>query len=269
MSTGSAMADYFDALAARALGTTSVVRPALVPRFAWTDDGPELLPSDEPDETALGGAPGDLRPRRDPPAPDADGGETARAERPDVEVAAEGVPVKEPRRAPPQGEPVEAAGPRPATPHRPDRVAGAERLVTGQPKPRPGRRQHASSRAEPADDLPPVAASAPPTGVGKPVSARPVTASSRKRPRPTPERGHRGRAAESPAPRGPRDLEGDAMLFEEPVRDDPHPVHVTVTIGRVEVHSPPKPAPPTRPQASRWPEPRLSLQDYLRNADRR
>lgn len=221
------MADIFDVLAARALGTASTLVPAPVPRFAaplraQLYDGPALVRSDGP---TLGRAPGPPRPS-EPARTPADDPALSLSRGPDGprEVARIVLPL--------------ATGPHQGT-FDLDREAEQPR---GTRLPRPGGSGPEAAVAE-GDD--PSAPRAPRRGPGD-GSGNPVTDS---RPRTPYDRDDRT----DPAPAAPA----------------PPPPQVTVTIGSVEVRAPAKaPEPRTAPRVPR-PEPRLSLQDYLRRDGRR
>jgi hypothetical protein len=231
------MADLFDALAARALGVAPMLAPALAPRFAPTVDEPELDLDGPPGLTW--GAPG----------------ETAR--------------------------PVARLTPEPtAPPARPEvRRAHAESalaaLVPGQ---HPPPDQDARPPSRPALPALGRCRETPGEAPRERVPAAPVTVHRQPGRKPAPDRLHqvsepaRARIVATPAP---RPAQPAARLDAVPAaRARGHqtpaaPVHVTVSIGRVEVRAPaasPAPGPPPQP---RRPERRLSLQDYLRREARR
>lgn len=246
------MADLFDVLAARALGTASTLVPAPVPRFAaplraQLYDGPALVRSDGP---TLGRAPGPPRPS-EPARTPADDPALSLSRGPDGprEVARTVLPL--------------ATGPHQGT-FDLDREAEQPR---GTRLPRPGGSGPEAAVAE-GDD--PSAPRAPRRGPGEGEASSPGLPTADPgtgRFRTAVARGRSGNPVTDSRPRTPYDR--DDRTDPAPAAPAPPPPQVTVTIGSVEVRAPAKaPEPRTAPRVPR-PEPRLSLQDYLRRDGRR
>lgn len=244
------MADFFDALAARALGTASALVPTPVPRFAapvqdQLHDGPAL----DPDGSTPAPEPG--------PRPGAAAGTPAALS-----------PVS-PSRAPdePRNAELRGAGPRPEVlepGHEAEALGGVARA----------RRPDGSAPEVVSADSDSPARRPPGRVVGDPeMSTEALTGLGLRTAEPSTRR---LRAA---APREPTRDPGTDALLRPPLGSDDRsppaasgspPAQVTVSIGYVEVRAPTKtPEPPSAALRRPRPEPRLSLQDYLRRDGRR
>jgi hypothetical protein len=257
------MADLFDALAARALGIAPVLSPALPPRFAEPAEEPG---QGEPVGTGTSTAGGiDSSPQAGGAPPTATEGrvqpEQSRPETP----APSADPAAHPRRLP-------APAPT-APPVKTEKSPWVERIVAveavdreAEPARGFGRLSRTEETAAPAPALWPEQEPAPATR----ASARvPDQGPSSELPRPATERAVVERLRALPA-QTDSGANRPPTSQEEPSGGGPEAAtRVTVTIGRVDVHAPARAAPPPTSQRPRWPEPRLSLQDYLRQASRR
>lgn len=256
------MADLFDALAARALGTERALNPVLAPRFADQPDNGLGEPSNEPAHAPVDRA----RPAaaRTPERTAAHSGEEQPAARHPsdpppgrtlwTDASDEPVPRRE-RQLPPD---------------RPDHTAAPAPAPVGTSgEPEPPRRQvpHPSAeapaepdRAQPPPPRRPQPDVEPPRGPAPAMPAEPRLV--------TPPPGEQSLVP--PAARPPQDLapEDDASPRPAGYRTPTPSVQVTVWIGAVEVRAPARPAAPPPPRQPRWPQPRLSLQDYLRDGRR-
>ena len=243
------MADLFDALAARALGTAPALAPVLSARFAPT--------AAEPDVEDQGPA--------DPAA-------TSRTEQapPVVRSTPEPALIRPRQEASPAGDDLAPVAGVPA-PQPANRVlrppAGGlpQPPVAGPPDDRA--QQRAPARSRPAGPPPSHRPDMPTEPVRRRSPAAPVEVDGR----PGPERSPGRPEAEADAtgePIGATPAVGQAAPADVvDVAPASHhaplvaPVQVSVSIGSVEVRAPARPPSPVPPP--RRPQPRLSLQDYL------
>jgi hypothetical protein len=250
------MADLFDALVARALGEARTLAPVVSPRFAGPVD---LAPGAELDgpmvrtDTESGG----LGPPTD-------------RDQPALAVPAPGQPHRPLTTV--TVEPASVSSPAPLSTYRDQPPAGPLPA-----EPRAETRDQAGQEAAPGR-LDPVTVLAPATVVG--VDRRPDRMPVGLHPSPPV-----APAADPLLIPSPRTAEPTAALIAapiEPVRTAVVPMRdlpsepaahtqVTISIGQVEVRAPEKrePARPARNEPNRWPQPRLSLDDYLRRGPRR
>jgi hypothetical protein len=257
------MADLFDALAARALGIAPVLAPALLPRFAEPAGELEL------GELAGAGEPAALGDHPPPPVAGAPTTTEAmvRLERSQLDALAPSAdPAAQPSRRSSPILPATAAPPlhsvEPPRVERMDVVETADRAA--EPAHRRGRLSRMGEAAAPAPLL-----TARPEPDATPGAPEPDRSPSSEQPRPATERAvvvEQLRAL--PAPTDPL-ANGPKASHAEPSGEPEPGIRVTVSIGRVEVRAPARATLPPPTQRPRWPEPRLSLQDYLRQEGRR
>jgi hypothetical protein len=235
------MADIFDALTTRALGTAALLVPDLT-RFGPRDPGPDRDPGPAPQRQdtpsqppAARGAPSE---HAGPPSPIHDSWEATTARPPQA-------------RDQPQG---------PAFAPAPNLTAASAPSHTGPPPP-------------PPEPITPATPAEHPTTREAPVSRAQDVATVLDAPSSTKEQ----RAVEPATERDPARTSYTASTVPQlrapsvPDLGPPQrlPMQVTVSIGHVEVRrtdTRPEPRPAPRPHR---PEPRLSLQDYLRGDGRR
>lgn len=244
------MADLFDALAARALRTSPTLAPALSPRFAPSadevafDEPPDLITTTVTDPVKPG-----ARGMPEPAGSPAHRAELRVHEEPPPAVRVPGPQLPDPavRRPPPDGLPqrrraVHGDRTEPLVPVAPPPARRPENAIEPAHEPAPA--AHVEVHGEPGRKPPP---DRPRSGT-EPMQDRPEVIPPAALPAARPDA-----VPVVPVPRN-----------ETPHHETPTPVQVTVSIGSVEVRalarSPAQP-PPTPP---RRPQPRLSLQDYLR-----
>lgn len=250
------MADLFDALAARALGTAATLVPTPVPRFApvhdQLPDSPVLVSADSPTPAPQSGPRPGRRPVRTP-ADDAPVRVPRALDEPremSIMDGREAAPIQEAPGPDPEVEQPSGAARR----HRRD-DAGSKRAAAeadSRPAPRGPRRG-------PRDGVVSAESASPPgPPAAEPATGRRRAAVARQRSRDA-ETGSR--------PRPPYEL--DDRSTPRPAAPAAPSPQVTVSIGYVEVRAPAgAPEPRTAPRTPR-PEPRLSLQDYLHRDGRR
>jgi hypothetical protein len=262
------MADLFDALAARALGTTRLLLPALPPRFGppTQESDPVIQLGEETEAVVVG----ELHAPVVPAAPDQPSVQPARwaqFERLSAHLGLESGPRAE-------GDSTETAAlsdsPRPAetsisAPARPPLLT--EHTIEHEVIAGPART--AGEAAAPPALAP---SQWPMAEVGEPQR---LTRDDRLVVPPLPVDRllmtplHAAGAERHPEARGPAEpvQEGKAKQLGPATEGMPAP-NVTVSIGYVEVRSPAEPPVPQRVPESRAPHPRLSLTDYLRGVRR-
>jgi hypothetical protein len=243
------MGDLFDALAARAMGAAHSLAPPLTPRFAPATEEPELDNGGRPDAGAETPS-STSRPARSMPEPETSDTPTVVGMREVVAAAATPLVDQESRSGDtsdaPTGVPVTRRRPGPLLPLS-ARTGAPDRLSPPQPASTTREEQQARS--------------------SQGVRAVPVG-----EPHDPPPRDAVDEDAAAPAARSALQTTAASDHVAPAIADQPAPKtppHVTVSIGYVEVRSPTGPAGPSPRAQSRLPQPRISLQEYLRREGRR
>jgi hypothetical protein len=251
------MADLFDGLVARALGTAPALAPALASRFAPVVDEPWLDPDDPADPVVAARAD---QPQAGPwHAP----GRRLPTRREGSVAPDEGAPaalVPGPHRPPGQSAPADA-------PSQTEPAARGARSEPLDPAPTPLAPRSPARRPEPRAE--PRGERAP-TGPVE-VHREPERASSADRMQPG-TGPVREPMATTPAVRRVESVTRPEAVHGAPATGyvvSATPVQITVSIGSVEVHAPARATPPPPSPPPRRPQPRLSLHDYLNRDGRR